>query len=176
MLAHIVALSPREETNFKYRIFFDGRNCRCRFVNLSKAGARESPGRGLDGARTETRDSRGMAGMQDGTDFRFLLPSCRGGGGLVRTTCGGASAGRRNEGQKVSRILYGRRLQPDGKCGPKPRFQAFSSLLKISLRQEISVFAARRKFLSAKNLHFCRTKVVFRPGKCATGAFPGPSF
>ena len=107
MLAHIVALSPREETNFKYRIFFDGRNCRCRFVNLSKAGAQESRGRTQGRGRTETRDSRGMAGMQDGTDFRFLLPSCRGGGGLVRTTCGGASAGRGNGGQKVSRILYG---------------------------------------------------------------------
>ena len=148
----------------------------CHFVNLSKAGTQESHGRTQGRGRTETRDSRGVAGMQDGTDFRFLLPSCRGGRGLVRTTCGGVSAGRGNGGQKVSRILYGRRLQPDGKRGPKPRFQAFSSLLKISLRQEISVFAARRKFLSAKNLHFFRTKIVFRPVKCSYRAFHGPSF
>ena len=33
-------------------------------------------------------------------------------------------------------------------------------------------FAARRKFLSAKKFHFDRTKIVFRPGKCAIGTFP----
>ena len=79
----------------------------CLTVRMSKAGARESRRRGRDGARTETRDSRGVAGGQDDTDFPFPLPSCRGGGGLVRTTGVGASAGRGIAGQKVSRILYG---------------------------------------------------------------------
>ena len=79
----------------------------CLTVRMSKAGARESRRRGRDGARTETRDSRGVAGGQDDTDFPFPLPSCRGGGGLVRTTDVGASAGRGIAGQKVSRILYG---------------------------------------------------------------------
>ena len=97
-----------------------------------------------------------LTGMQDDTDFRLPLSSCRGGRGLVRAIFGGVSVGRGNGGQKVSRILYAERLHPEGKYCPKPPFSSFSVPMEISLRQDFFVFAARNSFLSAKKFHFVR--------------------
>ena len=129
---------------------------KCHSVYLSKAWARESRGRKWGGEREETRDSRSITGMQDDTDFRLPLSSCRGGRGLVRAIFGGVSVGRGNGGQKVSRILYAERLHPEGKYCPKPPFSSFSVPMEISLRQDFFVFAARNSFLSAKKFHFVR--------------------
>ena len=68
--------------------------------------------------------------------------------------------------QKGRRFLYAESLQPEGKSRPKPRFSPLSTHPKISLRQEIFVFAARKKFLSAKKFHFCRTKTPAVAEKC----------
>ena len=59
---------------------------------------------------------------------------------------------------------------------PKPPFSPLPTRRKTALRQEISVFAARKKFLSAKKFHFCRTKKRDGAEKCSYIAFLRPVF
>ena len=94
----------------------------------------------------------------------------------MRTVSRMLSAFRRIPSQKVKWNLYAESLQTEEKNGTKPAFRPLPTRLKISLRQEIPVFAARNKFLSAKKFHFDRMKTGFKPKKCAIQAFPGTTF
>ena len=59
---------------------------------------------------------------------------------------------------------------------PKPPFSPLPTRRKTALRQEISVFAARKKFLSAKKSRFCRTKTPAKAEKCSIRTVPAPVF
>ena len=112
--------------------------------------------------------------MKAGSPFPATL--CRPPRDAVRTDAAPASAKRGKGLQKGSRILYAEILQIERKSRPKPRFSPLSTLPGISLRQENSVFAARKKFLSAKKSRFCRTKTDTEAEKCSIRAVPAPDF
>ena len=78
--------------------------------------------------------------------------------------------------QKDKWILCAESLQIERKSRPKPRFSPLSTHPGIPLRQEIRVFAARKKFLSAKKSRFCRTKTGVESEKCAIRTVPTPVF
>ena len=86
---------------------------------------------------------------------------------VVRTDAAPASAREGESLQKDKWILCAESLQLDGKIRPKPRFSPLSTRPGTSLRQEIFVFAARKKFLSAKKSHFCRTETDAEAEKCS---------
>ena len=106
----------------------------------------------------------------------FCSPPCHPAKRGLRTARRPASGPGGKTWQNVIAVLYGKTLQIAGKNAPKPRFPPLSTVLKISLRQENSVFAARRKFLSAKKFDFCRTKTPATAEKCSYEAFLRPSF
>ena len=153
-----------------------GGSPKCHCVKTSKTAPRESHGREQGRGRAEIREPRGLAGVQDESRkpvSRDTLPpatGCRADGCRPRVSQAGKGL------QKGSRILYAEILQIERKSRPKPRFSPLSTLPGISLRQEIFVFAARKKFLSAKKSCFCRTKTPAEAEKCAYGQFPRPLF
>ena len=107
---------------------------------------------------------------------RFSATLCRPPRDAVRTDAAPASARAGKGWQKDRWILHAGSLQPGGKRRPKPRFSPLSTLPETSLRQEIRVFAARNKFLSAKKFHFCRTKTPAGAEKCSIRAVFPPVF
>ena len=159
-----------------FRASAGGGSPKCHCVKTSKTAPRESHGREQGRGRAEIREPRGLAGVQDESRkpvSRDTLPpatGCRADG------CAPASAKRGKGLQKGSRILYAEILQIERKSRPKPRFSPLSTLPGISLRQENSVFAARKKFLSAKKSRFCRTKTVAEAEKCSIRTVPAPVF
>ena len=116
----------------------------------------------------------GNAGWQGEGGGRFLFAGCPGG------LCAGSAGGCQPEGgaecRNVTRILGAGKPRLEGKRPPKPRFPPLSTRRKISLRQEICVFAARRKFLSAKKFDFVRMKTAGKREKCSYEAFLRPRF
>ena len=80
----------------------------------------------------------------------------------VRTNAAPALAREGESLQKDKWILCAESLQLERKGRPKPRFSPLSTRPLTSLRQEIFVFAARKKFLSAKKSRFWRTKKGIR--------------
>ena len=153
-----------------------GRLSKCQSVKVSKAEARESHGQPPGGTRTEIRDSHADTKNQDESPDGVSLSKRKPPEGEMRTVSRMLSAFRRIPSQKVRWNLYAESLQTEEKNGTKPAFHPLPTRLKISLRQEISVFAARNKFLSAKKFHFDRMKTGFKPKKCAIQAFPGTTF
>ena len=149
---------------------------KCQSVKVSKAEARESHGQPPGGTRTEIRDSHADTKNQDESPDGVSLSKRKPPEGEMRTAFRMLSAFRRIPSQKVRWNLYAESLQTEEKNGTKPAFHPLPTRLKISLRQEIPVFAARNKFLSAKKFHFDRMKTGFKPKKCAIQAFPGTTF
>ena len=149
---------------------------KCQRVKVSKAEARESHGQPPGRTRTEIRDSHADTKNQDESPDGVSLSKRKPPEGEMRTAFRMLSAFRRIPSQKVKWNLYAESLQTEEKNGTKPAFRPLPTRLKISLRQEIPVFAARNKFLSAKNFHFDRMKTGFKPKKCAIQAFPGTTF
>ena len=94
----------------------------------------------------------------------------------VRTNAAPASAREGESLQKDKWILCAESLQLERKGRPKPRFSPLSTRPLTSLRQEIFVFAARKKFLSAKKFRFCRTKTPAEAEKCSIRAVLPPVF
>ena len=96
------------------------------------------------------------------------------------TPCGRTPPPRQPSGkeglQKGRRALCAESLQIERKSRPKPRFFPLSTRPGISLRQEIRVFAARKKFFSAKKSRFCRTKTDAETEKCSIRTVPAPLF
>ena len=107
---------------------------------------------------------------------RISATLCRPPRDAVRTAAFPASAREGKGLQKDNWILHADGLQLEEKSRPKPRFSPLSTLPRNSLRQEICVFAARKKFLSAKKSRFCRTKKPAAAEKCAIRAVPAPVF
>ena len=107
---------------------------------------------------------------------RFSATLCRPPRDAVRTDAAPASARAGKGWQKDRWILHAGSLQPEGKSRPKPRFSPLSTLPETSLRQEIRVFAARNKFLSAKKSRFCRMKTAATAEKCSIRTVFPPVF
>ena len=107
---------------------------------------------------------------------RVCATLCRPWRDAVRTDAVPASSGREEALQNVRRVLHAGGPQPGGKNVRSPAFLPFSTLPWISLRQEIFVFAARKKFLSAKKSRFCRTKTPSVAEKCSYRTFLPPTF
>ena len=130
------------------------------------------------------KDGRGrkcanLAGLREcrmKAESRVFAALCRPTRADVRTNAAPASAREGKGLQKGSRILHAESPQPEGKSRPKPRFSPLSTRPGISLRQEIRVFAARNKFLSAKKFHFCRTKTDAEAEKCPIRTVPTAVF
>ena len=155
---------------------YSGESPKCHFVKTSKPAPRESRKREQGRDWKERRESRGPAGMQDESRKAVSATLCRPPRDAVRTDAASAPAHGGKGLQKDKGDLHADGLHLEGKSRPKPPFSPFSTLPKTSLRQEICVFAARRKFLSAKKFRFCRTKTPAKAEKCSIRTVPAPVF
>ena len=113
--------------------------------------------------RTEKRPYSASPPGQSAARPALSLSSCTRHGPALRPNVTGASARSRKRPQNVNPFLPAETPQPGRESPARPRFSPLSALRKTALRQEISVFAARKQFLSAKKFHFCRTKNAVRP-------------
>ena len=155
---------------------YSGESPKWHFVKTSKPAPRESRKRTQGRRRKEAREPRGPAGMQDESRRPVSATLCRPPRNAVRTAAFPASAREGKGLQKDNWILHADGLQLEEKSRPKPRFSPLSTLPLTALRQEISVFAARKKFLAAKKSRFCRTKTPSVAEKCSYRTFLPPTF
>ena len=148
-------------------------------VTLSKRQNRPRENRANGRGDGDGRKHAILAGLRErrmkaGGRFALHFADCQG------TPCGRVPPPRRparGKGwQKDKWILHAESPQPEGKSRPKPRFPPLSTRPETSLRQEIFVFAARKKFLSAKKSRFCRTKTPAEAEKCSIRTAPAPVF
>ena len=156
-----------------------GKRRKCQHTILSKRQnqPRENRADGRkDGRGRKCANLAGLRKCRMKAGSRVPATLCRPLRDAVRTDAVHASAREGKSRQKDKWVSHAGGLQPEGKTGPKPRFSPLSTLPGISLRQEICILAARKKFLSAKKFRFCRTKTPAKAEKCSIRTVPAPVF